>query len=144
MIRNFFSTPNVIGRLVIVLLFAGGVVFAGAFDGFVVETQASSCCGGSTDASIFSSSGNNGGGGDGDGDGDGDDEPAGCTCIDTNGDDIECSYCDSAPENGCGLNSCHSDCPTTDCANDCTLDCQNAGNACGEPTEDGQCANSSG
>ena len=46
MIRNFFSTPNVLGRLMIVLLFAGGVVFAGAFDGFVVETEASCSCGG--------------------------------------------------------------------------------------------------
>ena len=55
MIRNFLSTPNILGRLMIVLLFAGGVVFAGAFDGFVVETQASSCCGGMDDA-IFSSS----------------------------------------------------------------------------------------
>ena len=57
MIRTFFSPPNnIIGRLFIVLLFAGGVVFAGAFDGFVVETQASSCCGGGTDGFIFSSS----------------------------------------------------------------------------------------
>ena len=40
----------------IVLFFAGGVVFAGAFDGFVVETEASSCCGGGTDAALFSSS----------------------------------------------------------------------------------------
>ena len=56
MTRNFFSTPNVMGRLMIVLLFAGGVVFAGAFDGFVVETEASSCCGGGTDAALFSSS----------------------------------------------------------------------------------------
>lgn len=56
MIRNFFSTPNIVGRLFIVLLFAGGVVFAGAFDGFVVETQASSCCGGGVDDAIFSSS----------------------------------------------------------------------------------------
>ena len=63
MIRNFFATPNVIGRLMIVLLFVGGVVFAGAFDGFVVETEASSCCGGGMDDAIFSSSGNNGGGG---------------------------------------------------------------------------------
>ena len=30
----------------IVLLFAGGIVFAGAFDGFVVETEASCSCGG--------------------------------------------------------------------------------------------------
>ena len=29
---------------------------AGAFDGFVVETEASCCCGGETDAALFSSS----------------------------------------------------------------------------------------
>lgn len=63
MIRNFFSTPNVIGRLMLILLFVGGVVYAGAFSGFVVETEATSCCGGETntcgvgtDALIFSSS----------------------------------------------------------------------------------------
>ena len=56
MIRNFFSTPNIIGKLVIALLFVGGVFYAGAFDGFVVETQASSCCGGETDTAHFSSS----------------------------------------------------------------------------------------
>jgi len=55
MVRNFFVTPNIIGRLFIVLLFAGGVVFAGAFDGFVVETEASSsCCGGGTSIDVFS------------------------------------------------------------------------------------------
>ena len=56
MIRNFFSTPNIIGKLMIALLFVGGVFYAGAFDGFVVETQASSCCGGETDTALFSSS----------------------------------------------------------------------------------------
>ena len=55
MLRNFFSTPNVIGKLLIVLIFIGGLVFAGAFDGFVVETSAKSCCGGETDASVLSS-----------------------------------------------------------------------------------------
>ena len=38
----------------IALLFVGGFVFAGAFDGFIVETEASSCCCGGTD--VFSSS----------------------------------------------------------------------------------------
>ena len=56
MIRNFFSTPNIIGKLMIALLFVGGVVYAGAFDGFVVETEASICCGGGTDTEHFSSS----------------------------------------------------------------------------------------
>ncbi len=40
MLRNFFSTPNLLGRLLVILLFAGGLVFAGAFNGFVVETDA--------------------------------------------------------------------------------------------------------
>lgn len=129
MVRNFFSTPNVMGRLMIVLLFAGGVVFAGAFNGFVVEIEASSCCCGGTDTAVFSSS-------------ECCDED-GCTCIDTNNEGIECSYCDSAPEGGCGTNSCHSDCPTTNCGDDCDLDCKKAGDACGEPS-DNKCANSSG
>ena len=61
MIGNFFLTPNVIGRLMIALFFVGGVVFAGAFDGFIVETEVSNCCGGidtcsgATDAALFSS-----------------------------------------------------------------------------------------
>ena len=131
MIRNFFSTPNVIGRLMIILLFAGGVVFAGAFDGFVVETQASSCCGGGASMDIFSSSSCCD-----------DDELDPCTCIDNNGTTIECNYCDSAPDDGCGTNKCHDDCPTTDC--DCNLDCEQAGDACGAPTNNLQCANSSG
>ena len=54
MLRNFFSTPNILGRLLIVLIFVGGVVFAGAFNGFVVETDAKSCCGGGSDASVLS------------------------------------------------------------------------------------------
>lgn len=53
MLRNFFSTPNLLGRLFVILLFAGGLVFAGAFNGFVVETKAESCCGGGTDASVL-------------------------------------------------------------------------------------------
>ena len=44
MLKNFFNQPHALGRLVIVLLLAGGVVFAGAFDRFVVQTQASNCC----------------------------------------------------------------------------------------------------
>ena len=55
-VENFLNRPNVIGRLMIALLFIGGVVYAGAFDGFIVESEASCCCGGGTDAVIFSSS----------------------------------------------------------------------------------------
>lgn len=53
MIRNFFSTPNVLGRLMIILLFAGGLVFAGAYDGFVIETEAQGCCGSGTDTATL-------------------------------------------------------------------------------------------
>lgn len=56
MLRNFFSTPNLLGRLFVILLFAGGLVFAGAFNGFVVETEAACCCGDGADAAISSSS----------------------------------------------------------------------------------------
>lgn len=57
MLRNFFSTPNVPGRLLVVLLLAAGLVFASAFDGFVVQSQASNCsCGGTDAPSILSSS----------------------------------------------------------------------------------------
>ena len=56
MLRNFFSTPNLLGRLLVILLFAGGLVFAGVFNGFVVETDAQSCCGDRTDASVLSDS----------------------------------------------------------------------------------------
>ena len=56
MLRNFFSTLNLLRRLLVILLFAGGFVFAGAFNGFVVETDAKSCCGDRMDAANFSSS----------------------------------------------------------------------------------------
>ena len=97
MVRNFFSTANVMGRLMIVLLFVGGVVFAGAFDGFVVETEASSCCGGGTSMDIFSSSSNNNG--DDDPEDPEDPEDNVCGCCD------DCTENDSCPdgqEAGCG------------------------------------------
>lgn len=95
MIRNFFATPNIIGRLMIILLFAGGIVYAGVFDGFVVETEASSCCGGGTDTFIFSSS-------------ECCDEPDPCDCIGGS----ECSEEVCADENTeCKkISSCHNDC----------------------------------
>ena len=46
MLKSFFSRPNVLLRLLVVLVFAGGLVFAGTFDGFVPKIQAESCCGG--------------------------------------------------------------------------------------------------
>ena len=46
MLKSFFNCPNVLLRLLVVLVFAGGLVFAGTFDGFVPKIQAESCCGG--------------------------------------------------------------------------------------------------
>ena len=109
MIRNFFSTPNIIGRLFIVLLFAGGVVFAGAYDGFVVETQASSCCGGATDAEHYSSS-----------------SCCECLCEAANHDDGDCvceSYGDCAGTVGC--NECVGNC--TQCENERYKQCKSKG-----------------
>lgn len=54
MLKNVLN-PSGIGRLMIALFFFGGLVYAVAFGGFVVETEASSCCGG-VDAEHFSSS----------------------------------------------------------------------------------------
>lgn len=102
MLRNFFSTPNVIGRLLIVLLFVGGLIFAGAFNGFVVQTDAKSCCGGGTDVPIFSSGSN------------------GCEClgVDDCG-DSSCSGCSTAT-------SCKPGCCTTATAcNKCSAHCRN-------------------
>ena len=53
MLKSFFSRPNILVRLLVVLVFAGGLVFAGTFDGFSpkneaesLKTEAESCCGG--------------------------------------------------------------------------------------------------
>lgn len=57
MLKNFWNQSNPIGRLVVVLLLAGGLVFAGVFSGFVVQPEASSCsCGGTDAPSTLSSS----------------------------------------------------------------------------------------
>ena len=130
MIRNFFSPPNIIGRLMIVLLFAGGVVFAGAFDGFVVKTEASSCCGNETntcgvgtDAPIFSS-----------GTCSDDDECAicGCRIAGCDGDTckrITCNNCDCGTSGGGGVggnaaDGCGSECSSeTDKEHMCNNDC---------------------
>ena len=97
MIRNFFSAPNVLGRLMIVMIFAGGLVFAGVFNGFVVETDAKSCCGGKVDAALLSSSGSN----------------SGCTCI--NG--TPCGDCDTRDCGGSKETSCYANC---ECSSGCS------------------------
>ena len=52
MLKSFFSCPNVLLRLLVVLVFAGGLVFAATYDGFVVKAEAESCtCSGMDTAS---------------------------------------------------------------------------------------------
>ena len=60
-LKKFLNQPNVVGTLLIALLFGGGVVFAFGFDGFNVQSvgeddveslllmTASGCCGGNKD-----------------------------------------------------------------------------------------------
>ncbi len=54
MLKSFLSRPNVFVRLLVVLIFAGGLVFAGTYDGFFPKTQAES---GGTDAAPTEGSG---------------------------------------------------------------------------------------
>ncbi len=97
MLRNFFSTPNVMGRLLIVLLLMGGLVFAGAFNGFVVQTDAKSCCGAGTEVALFASSASNGG----------------CTCIGGS----YCGSCDTSSDcSGSKSTSCYGGC---ECSSSC-------------------------
>ena len=106
MIRNFFSTPNITGRLMIVLLFIGGVVYAGAFGGFVVETEASSCCGAGCGAGEdFFSSGS-------------------CCNCEGNGDCGDCPGDDACDGRGKG------------CSDKCNFsgECRECSGVCGGPT----------
>ena len=51
MLKNVLNQHINLGRIILILLFAGGLVFAGTYNGFVVETEAeASCCCGGTDA----------------------------------------------------------------------------------------------
>lgn len=130
MLKNFLNQPNIIGKLMIALLFVGGVVYAGAFDGFVVETEASSCCGetntcgGGTDALVFSSSECC------------DEDPcglcgcniAGCSnCLDSMlscGGDCKCGQDGGGGIGGNAADSCGSECASgTDKTEMCNNDC---------------------
>ena len=52
MLKSFLSRPNILVRLLVVLVFAGGLVFAATYDGFSPKIQAESCaCSGMDTAS---------------------------------------------------------------------------------------------
>ena len=102
MLRNFFSAPNLLGRLLVILLFAGGFVFAGVFNGFVGQTDAKSWCGG---ADAVNSSGSNNA----------------CDCLGSGCGSTSCSSCETVA-------SCDSDCavgdPPLKC-DTCSAHCKN-------------------
>lgn len=101
MIRNFFSTPNLLGRFLVILLFAGGLVFAGAFNGFVMQTDAKSCCEG---AGTVNSSGSNNA----------------CDCLGSGCGSTSCSDCETVTS--CG--DCEVGDPPLKC-DTCSAHCKN-------------------
>ena len=123
MLKSFFSLPNIFVRLLVILVFAGGLVFAGTFDGFVPKTQTQSGCSGTdvttTEKPVAQT------------------EASGCGCSGTdvlladgtagqpeirlsdakkiNNTLVEQSKANTAAACGCGYNSC----PTDNCSNGC-------------------------
>ncbi|MCY3720942.1 MAG: hypothetical protein OXG97_01825 [Candidatus Poribacteria bacterium] len=128
MLKNFLNKPNALWQVFIVLLVAGGLAFAGMYDGFVVETEAQkSCCGGGTDAasSAFSFAQS---------------EAKSCcgsqkTNVPSDGTDVPRDFSDDDPcgcitQSKCGSTSCDPNdctvkkCPPGDCVSDCPCEAQ--------------------
>ena len=114
MMKGIFTGKDVVGRFITVLLIASGFIFAIAFNGFVVQTEAKSCCGGGIDFPIFTSGSNN------------DD----CACNAGGCDASNCDNCtpkkcpDNATcnedENGAAIDcGCDAKCNSNACNNDC-------------------------
>lgn len=91
----------------IVLLIGGGFVFASAFDGFVVRTEAKGCCGGGTEATFFSSDNN--------------EESDPCDCL-GQGDECSTSTCSDNSVDCEQATECH---PNCDDCNSCDAPCRN-------------------
>lgn len=84
MLRLFLSKPNTVGRLFVILLIGGSIIYAFAFDGFVVDTTASCCCGGGeTDETLSPNL-------------DSDSEAAAVTCTRTRGQSKKCKLSNGA------------------------------------------------
>ena len=137
MLKNVLNRQINLGRISLILLFAAGLVFAGTYNGFVVETEAQTSCCGITDAPTAETSccgsgtevskPSNAAVGD-------------CSCKPKK--DSDCSYCETP--NACGpkTNSCSSDCAQSDNAQGCSdcshedaIDCAKAGDRCSKPSE---------
>ena len=110
-LKKFLNQPNVLGSVLIALLFSAGVIFTFGFNGFNIETIAegdaeallrmsmSGCCGGD----------------------DGDDDDFDCKCLtDEAGNKVSCDICEEG--NKCSGSQTPSDC-TDDCAReDCGVE----------------------
>ena len=128
MLKNVLNQQISFGRISLILLFVGGLVFAGTYNGFVVETEAqtsccgstdaptaeTSCCGSGTEVSKLSNA-----------------EVGDCSCI-PDGDNMECSYCKEWNECGPANNSCHEDCKQEGKCEDCSksFDCVKGPDKC--------------
>lgn len=139
MLKNVLNRQISFGRISLILLFVGGLVFAGTYNGFVVETEAQtsccgstdaptaevSCCGGGTEVSKLSNA-----------------EVGDCFCIPAGSSD--CSYCEDSydcKDEGY-TNSCSENCAQKDntggcddCSHEDAIDCAKAGDKCSNPSE---------
>lgn len=141
MLKNVLNQQINLGRISLILLFAGGLVFAGTYNGFVVETEAqASCCGspetttaqasccGSMDTTTAQESGtevskfSNAAVGD-------------CNCI--SAPNSACSYCKKPDECGGEMNSCSSDCAQDGSCENCndSIDCGKGSDKCSDPAK---------
>lgn len=129
MLKNVLNRQINLGRISLILLFAAGLVFAGTYNGFVVESEAqvsccgstdaptaeTSCCGSGTEVSKLSNA-----------------AVGDCDCIPAP--ERDCSYCETdgaCDDNGNQTNSCHADCKQKGSCAECDPDCRKAGDRCG-------------
>jgi len=129
MLKNVLNRQINLGRISLILLFAAGLVFAGTYNGFVVESEAqvsccgstdaptaeTSCCGGGTEVSKLSNA-----------------AVGDCGCIPDK--ESDCSYCEEASEceDEGSTNSCGEDCKQKGSCAECdTPNCVKAGDRCG-------------
>lgn len=134
MLKNVLNRQINLGRISLILLFAAGLVFAGTYNGFVVESEAeasccgstdaptagASCCGGGTEVSKLSNA-----------------AVGDCSCISKK--ESDCSHCKEAGECDYKENSCSSNCAQKGSCSTCDhedhMDCIKGGDKCSNPGE---------